>query len=122
MAGWNRANLRFFGPDEGWAGHCNGWAAASILEPEPTAPVTRNGITFSVGDQKGLLSGYHFGDEGAYLVGGRPDGVSPREFRDALQLFLGSKHQPILANIYARSSQVWSAPAYKFETIYGPDR
>lgn len=39
-----------------WAGHCNGWAAASILEPEPKAPRTIHGTTFSIGDQKGLLS------------------------------------------------------------------
>ena len=45
-----------------WAGHCNGWAAAALLEPEPTAPVTRAGVDFSVADLKGLLSSYHFAD------------------------------------------------------------
>ena len=32
---WERAEVRFAGV--AWAGHCNGWAAASLLEPEPTA-------------------------------------------------------------------------------------
>ncbi len=121
VTGWERANQRYFGRDEDWAGHCNGWAAAAILEPEPTRPVTRNGITFTVGDQKGLLSGYHFADEAAWVVGGRPNGVSPIEFRTALRTWLSGRHKAFLANIYSKPTQVWSAPAYKYETLYGPD-
>lgn len=121
VAAWERENMRFEKPDEDWAGHCNGWAAAALLEPEPTEPVTRNGITFSIGDQKGLLSGYHFGDEASWVVGGKPDGTTPKELRDALLLWLGGRHRGFLANLYSGDSQVWSAPAFKFETIYGPD-
>ena len=32
---WERQEIRFAGLS--WAGHCNGWAAAALLEPEPTA-------------------------------------------------------------------------------------
>ena len=41
-----------------WGGHCNGWAAASILYPEPRHAVRdpATGITLSVTDQKGLLT------------------------------------------------------------------
>lgn len=121
VVGWEKANMRFEDEDEEWAGHCNGWAAAAILEPEPTAPVTVNGITFSVGDQKGLLSGYHFGDEAAWVVGGKPNGTTPQELRQVLELWLGEKNKPFLANLYSKDDQVWSAPAYRYETLYGPD-
>ena len=45
-----------------WWGHCNGWAAAAVLEPEPTQPISEKNIKFAVGDQKGLLTVAHNGD------------------------------------------------------------
>jgi hypothetical protein len=121
VVAWEMENMRFYKPDEDWAGHCNGWAAAALLEPEPREAVTRGGITFSIGDQKGLLSGYHFGDEAAWVVGGKPDGTKPEQMRDALNLWMREKNRGFLANLYSGSTQVWSAPAYKYETLYGPD-
>src|SRR5436305_20426 len=62
-ADWERKTPYHFmpgGPD--WWGHCHAWAAASILEPEPRLEVTRGGMTFHVGDLKGLLSEAHFSD------------------------------------------------------------
>ena len=47
---WERQSLYF--PATPWAGHCNGFAAAALVEPEPTEPVTMLGITFSVADLK----------------------------------------------------------------------
>lgn len=41
---------------QGWWGHCNGWSAAAVLVEEPREPRTVNGVEFSVGDQKALLS------------------------------------------------------------------
>ena len=41
---------------KGWYGHCNGWAAAAICEPEPRASIQSGSQTLSVGDQKALLS------------------------------------------------------------------
>jgi len=38
-----------------WWGICHAWAPASILEPEPVYPVTRNGVTFKVNDIKALV-------------------------------------------------------------------
>ena len=46
--------------------HCNGFAAAALLEPEPTEQREILGITFSVADLKGLLVDYHFGDAAAW--------------------------------------------------------
>lgn len=39
-----------------WWGLCHAWAPASILEPEPVYPVTRNGVTFKVNDIKALMT------------------------------------------------------------------
>jgi subtilisin-like proprotein convertase family protein len=39
-----------------WWGHCNAWAAAACVEPEPVKEAEVNGITFTVGDMKGLLT------------------------------------------------------------------
>ena len=39
-----------------WWGHCNAWAAAACVEPEPAKDVELDGITFNVGDVKGLLT------------------------------------------------------------------
>ena len=39
-----------------WWGICHAWAPVSILEAEPTRPVTRNGVTFEVNDIKALLT------------------------------------------------------------------
>ncbi|ORZ39269.1 the Gp42 Transglutaminase from phytophthora Sojae, partial [Catenaria anguillulae PL171] len=39
-----------------WFGICHAWAPASIMEPEPKCPVTRNGVTFRPFDIKALLT------------------------------------------------------------------
>ncbi len=39
-----------------WWGICHAWAPASILEPEPIAPVTINGVEFKVNDLKAIMS------------------------------------------------------------------
>ena len=39
-----------------WWGHCNGWAAAAIKEPEPRKSIAIKGTQLSVADQKGILS------------------------------------------------------------------
>jgi hypothetical protein len=45
-----------FFPGSLWAGHCNGFAAAALLEPEPTEPLSTQGITFSVRTSKACWS------------------------------------------------------------------
>ena len=41
---------------EGWWGHCNGWAAAAIKEPEPRTNITLGDYDLMVGHQKGIFS------------------------------------------------------------------
>ncbi len=49
------------GVDYSWWGHCNGWAAASILEKEPLTSIIAQGIRFEVADLKGILAESFFG-------------------------------------------------------------
>ncbi|MHC4829494.1 MAG: hypothetical protein ACYTFT_03935, partial [Planctomycetota bacterium] len=49
------------GVNYSWWGHCNGWAAAAVMEREPFAPITAEGIRFEVADLKGLLSESYWG-------------------------------------------------------------
>src|SRR5262249_29147455 len=51
--------IHHFKPGCSWCGHCHGWAAAAILEPEPTRPGRIGMIDFTVADLKGLLTEAH---------------------------------------------------------------
>ncbi len=55
---------------ETWWGLCHAWVPASILEKEPQHSVTHNGVTFEVGDIKGLLQ-TAYDRTSAYMLGGR---------------------------------------------------
>ena len=100
-----------------WWGHCNGWAAAAVLFPEPHAESTHSGVTFSVGDQKALLS--ELGQEvNADFFGLRSDTDDPEDpaFQDIFpnQFFLVltnlvGKGQSLVMDRYT-GSQVWNHP------------
>lgn len=114
---WERQTI--FYPGASWAGHCNGFAAASLLEPEPTEPRQMLGVTFSVGDQKGLLTDYHFGDGAAWSYG---DGdVSPADFQRALLDWMAGSHKGFVLTFDLGGGQVWSYPVYRFDATWGPD-
>jgi hypothetical protein len=118
---WERDNIFF--PSTSWAGHCNGFAAASLLEPEPTAPRTLAGITFGVADQKALLSDYHFGDGVAWSYGS--DGtVSPADFQHMLLDWVGAsngKSKGFVLTYDMGHGEVWSYPLYKFQSTWQMD-
>jgi len=75
-----------------WEGSCDAWAIASLLEPEPVAPITREGIVFSVGDQKALLVKSYELAEGKKFYGqafhGTREGVYDDLYPDQLQRFV----------------------------------
>jgi hypothetical protein len=116
---WERAEVRFSGI--GWAGHCNGWAAAALLEPEPTVERILNGVTFSVADQKGLLTSYHFADAAAWAVGSEDVDVSPAELHRQMTRWIGGERMGAIFTFRPMGQEIWSYPAYKFETVIGPD-
>jgi hypothetical protein len=52
-----------------WHGHCNGWAAATIRHAEPQHSVTKNGVTFTPADIKGLLAEIYIYNDVEHLAG-----------------------------------------------------
>ena len=117
--GWERDQIMF--PRLQWAGHCNGWAAAAVLEPEPQEGREINGIYFGVADLKGLLSSYHFADAAAWAVGGEDANVSPADFHQALVNWIGGHRKGAVFTFRLVGDEVWSYPAYKYESVMGPD-
>lgn len=119
--GWEQQHIVFHDPSLFWAGHCNGWAAAALLEPEPTAPVTAKGITFSVADQKGLLSDYHFADSPLWEYGSTATALKPADLQRMVLQWIGGKHKGFVIDDYATSAQIESYPVYRFHIVYLPD-
>lgn len=103
---WERRNHEYTGIS--WAGHCNGWAAAAILRPEPKEAITDplTGITFTASDMKGLLSERDYCPE--YLFFGtryrgrardnRAD-IRPVDFHNTIAYYLGVLKKPVLMDI-----------------------
>jgi hypothetical protein len=115
---WERQEL--YVPGVAWAGHCNGFAAAALLEPEPAEPVTVLGITFSVADLKGLLVDYHFGDAAAWSFGA--DGqLNPADFHRMLLTWLGETNHGFVLTYDMGNGEVWSYPAYRFDSHWTPE-
>jgi hypothetical protein len=111
---------------QGWWGHCNGWAAASALYPEPRVSKKVNGITFDVSDIKALLtevsmevSADFYGnrvDWGQDYNSYKYDDVIPNQYFLILTNYMGKLHQAVLIDRYT-GDQVWNQPAvaYHFE-------
>lgn len=96
-----------------WAGHCNGWAAASVSEQEPLEKVNSEGFTFYVGDVKGLWTEAYQGANGQ-IYGIRDGlGMDPLVFHTELQIYLRDNHFPILMDADG-GEQVWTYPIFKY--------
>lgn len=94
----------------GWSGHCNGWAAASTMTPEPTKPITDpySGVTFSVSDLKGLLIERNycpkivfFGSRNWGKPGNDPSDIRPSTFHNVITYFIGVLKKPVLVDLMA---------------------
>ena len=119
-AEWERAEIAF--NDFSWAGHCNGWAAAALLEPEPSGPRTVADVTFSVADQKGLLTAYHFADSAVWLHGESED-LSALDFHRRLVEWLGLERKGFVLTFRPSGDveEVWSYPVGQFIMALWPD-
>jgi len=111
---------------EDWSGHCNGWSAAAILEPEPRAARIVDGIEFSLGDQKGLLTEmymdcyYQFYGTRANRDSPVDPDILPHHFHRLLLEYLKVRQEPIVADIEPKSP-VWNFPIYAFESAWTVD-
>lgn len=101
---------------EVWEGHCNGWAAAAILNEEPMTPKTDpiSGVTFSVLDQKALLSERDFCVTHTFFgsryrgAGDNMSDIRPAAFHKTLVYYIGQLQKPV-ATDYDRSATVNNA-------------
>jgi hypothetical protein len=105
-AAWE--NSRHFSRGIWWEGHCNGWAASSILRSEPkySRYDSSTGITFSVSDIKGLLSeadscvnssffGHRYSGSGA-----DSSDIDPVLFHKTITYYVGSLRKPIVMDYH----------------------
>jgi hypothetical protein len=96
-----------------WAGHCNGWAAASISEEEPLKKVSTQGLTFYVGDLKALWTEVYQSSTGT-IYGIRDGlGMDPLIFHTELQAYLRDNQLPILMDDDG-GVQVWTYPIFRY--------
>lgn len=120
------------GGSAGWWGHCNGWAAASIMNPEPRSMIDRDGYNFTVADQKALLTEYWMQSDSDFIGTRVEEGegtadpsfwdVSPAQFHLTLTNVLGREHRSFVVDRYT-GAQVWNQPlvAYQVAPIRSSD-
>lgn len=123
-AGWERSNHRYSGV--WWEGHCNGWAASSILRSEPrtTKRDPRSGVTFTVDDQKAILAetdycahvSFH-GDRYRGNGDNRRD-IFPANFHKTITYYIGQLRKPVIID-YRSDSAVDNHPvsAYRMNIV-----
>src|SRR5262249_11367578 len=124
-AAWERkAPYHFMPGAPGWWGHCHAWAAASVLEPEPRREVAQDGVTFHVGDLKGLLSEAHFSDRPAFYgqrFYGNPgddfEEMYPLQVWDVLRQQIYQHKLPLIVDLDP-GPVVWSYPAYRYQISF----
>ncbi len=103
---WERAYHR---PLSTWSGHCNGWAASSLLYPEPIrGVVVRDGnVSFGVADIKGLLASlsfcvrYSFHGQRYRQAGDDPTDIDPKLFHRVLLDNLGNRRRGVAVDVNA---------------------
>jgi len=98
-----------------WHGHCNGWAAAAIRHGEPKHSVTRNGVTFTPSDIKGLLAELYTYSEIVDLGGENYGNVHPGTLHAVLANWLGRHSHPIAMEA-TPGREKWNYPIYAFST------
>ena len=137
---WESANYAYSSP--GWIGHCNGWAAAAILHPEPVQDRIHGSLTFDVGDMKALLSeayyeipawgsGRRYG--WCYKYGWKSDGtwgcvdresdlsdIHPYDFHRVVIGQLGQRKSAVVMDLDPNNA-VWNYPAYRYTLSSTPD-
>jgi hypothetical protein len=71
-----------------WEGRCDAWAMASLLIPEPGAPISIGGTTFEIADQQALWI-HAFEDLATHsrvILGDRNQGDGTSDFNDLLPM------------------------------------
>jgi hypothetical protein len=114
---WEKSNHYTTDFLNSWWGHCNGWAASAVLETEPSQPKTRQNITFSIGDQKGLMAEAHWYDSTDLIVA---IGASAHVFHKIVIDWIGKAKVPLNMDV-TLGSVVNNHPMAAYEMAYAPD-
>lgn len=120
---WRWEAENHYNPDAlEWNGHCNGWAAAAIYEPEPAAG-EQNGIYFRVGDKKALLTELHQSDIGTTYgldPGNSAGTIGPLLFHTTLVRYIRDLGKPIVMELDP-SEEIWNYPCYGYDTSWSDE-
>jgi len=125
-AGWEQVyHYDPSGPE--WQGHCHNWAAAAVMEHEPQEYRQVRGVTFGIGDQKGLLTAAH-GNDVADSWGDRfgdgegtedPADLAPDQLWRLLQTFVRDMKVPLIVDADP-GEQVWNFPVFYYQVVGYP--
>jgi hypothetical protein len=98
-----------------WYGHCNGWVSATIRHAEPQHSVTRNGVTFTPSDIKGLLAEIYMYRDTDVLGGLNEHAVNPGTFHLILANWLGRGGHPLGMDTDP-GRVVWNYPVFQYSS------
>jgi hypothetical protein len=106
-----------------WAGLCHAWAVASLLHREPNRLIYKEGMAFSIADQKALLLKSYENVSNLEIYGKRYDGLYDNDFQDIypdqfhrfMQYSLRDENKPFIMD-YDPSYPVWTVPVYIAKT------
>ncbi|MBR57600.1 MAG: hypothetical protein CMH54_06020 [Myxococcales bacterium] len=114
---------------ESWYGHCNAWAAASVMDPEPRYRTEVDGIPFEAADVKALLTETWMEAHSSFF-GSRNDydkdsaarekinfkDVTPAAFHIFFADQVGNKDRSFVIDRYT-GSQVWNQPVKAYRVL-----
>ncbi len=103
---------------ESWEGHCNGWAAAAVIEPEPREPGEMESVFFRIGDKKALLTEMHQADPFFKLFDSNTDDAAM--FHEVLVQYVKTLGKPLIVEIDP-GREVWNYPCYKYEMSWSDE-
>lgn len=122
----------FYQPDSmGWAGRCDAWALASLLEPEPLLkqPIELEGVLFTAADLKALLALTYTDIQGVMQFGQRYNGdhesvaedIYPEQFHKIIQREMFENKKAVIID-KDPGIEVWNTPIYKAAFTIGKDK
>ncbi|MBS2030999.1 MAG: hypothetical protein JST54_24065 [Deltaproteobacteria bacterium] len=106
-----------------WGGQCDGYAIASVLEPEPRFPVLHDGVCFASGDVQGLLGAIYMGDmtgqrvdvlgRDAFVNARSDSDLTPALFHIALTNVMGRLSQGLYIDI-GKHGEIYNKPVASY--------
>lgn len=118
---WEYNNHRTTDPANDWWGHCQAWASAAIMEPQPYGR-TVSGVTFSQDDVEGLYSevwwghdmdfwGTRYSNQGTGSEAYKD--VYPAVFDRVVRYWIGEQKVALEMDL-TTGTPVWNYPVYAF--------